>query len=44
MKFNEKDVRVFYRLLNHRFLTVTLDIDPIIESETPSTNKELKNA
>jgi hypothetical protein len=104
MKFNEKDVRAFYRLLNHRFLTelrflkkgyfpafsivknedefvkkckiwngkrnvyaglrdrkkdlkrcanfgdivglqiVTLDIDPIREAETPSTDEELKNA
>jgi len=104
MKFNEKDVRAFYRLLNHRFLTelrflkrghfpifsivksedefvkkckiwngkrnvyaglrdrrkdlkrcanfgdivglqiVTLDIDPIREPETPSTDQELKSA
>jgi hypothetical protein len=104
MNFNEKDVRKFYRLLNHKFLTelrflkreyfpafsivkseddfvkkckiwnkkrnvyaglrdrrkdlkrcanfgdivglqiVTLDIDPIRESETPSTDQELKNA
>jgi hypothetical protein len=104
MKFNEKDVRAFYRLLSHRFLTelrflkrghfpafsivksedefvkkckiwngkrnvyaglrdrrkdlkrcanfgdiiglqiVTLDIDPIREAETPSTDQELKNA
>jgi hypothetical protein len=117
MKFNEKDVRAFYRLLNHRFLTelrflkrghfpafsivksedefvkkcktwngrhppatlpskawaprnvyaglrdrrkdlkrcanfgdivglqiVTLDIDPVREAETPSTDQELKNA
>jgi hypothetical protein len=104
MNFNEKDVRAFYRLLNHRFLTelrflkrghfpafsivksenefvkkckiwngkrnvyaglrdrrkglkkcanfgdivglqiVTLDIDPIRETETPSTDQELKNA
>jgi hypothetical protein len=104
MNFNESDVRAFYRLLNHRFLTelrflrkgyfpvfsivksedefvnkckawngkrnvyaglrdrrkdlkkcanfgdivglqiVTLDIDPIREPETPSTDQELKNA
>jgi len=104
MNFNEKDVRAFYRLLDHKFLTelrflkrgefpvfsivksedefvkkcktwngernvyaglrdrrqdlkrcanfgdivglqiVTLDIDPIREPETPSTNQELKNA
>jgi tRNA(Ser,Leu) C12 N-acetylase TAN1 len=104
MNFNEKDVKAFYRLLNHKFLTelrflkrgyfpafsivkseddfvkkckiwnakrniyaglrdrkkdlkrcanfgdivglqiVTLDIDPIRESETPSTDQELKNA
>jgi tRNA(Ser,Leu) C12 N-acetylase TAN1 len=104
MNFNEKNVRAFYRLLNHRFLTelrflkrghfpafsivksedefvkkcktwngkrnvyaglrerrkdlkrcanfgdivglqiVTLDIDPIREAETPSTDQELKNA
>jgi hypothetical protein len=103
MNFNEKDVRAFYHLLNHRFLTelrflkrghfpafsivksedefvkkckawngkrnvyaglrdrrkdlkrcanfgdiiglqiVTLDIDPIREPETPSTDQELKN-
>ena len=104
MKFSEKDVRAFYRLLNHKFLTelrflrqgyfpafsivkneedfvkkckiwngkrnvyaglrdrrkdlkrcanfsdiiglhiLTLDIDPIREAETPSTEEELKNA
>ena len=104
MKFNEKDVKAFYYLLNHKFLTelrflkrgyfpafsivknekefvnkcktwngkrniyvglrdrrkglkkcanfgdiiglqiVTLDIDPIREAETPSTDEELKNA